>query len=497
MRTDSVNIYGYFTHYKIENYRLGMCPKLENTLSTYDEFSHKRNFYWYYDSDNMVLYVPRGVDPEFISSAMDRPIQNYIKQSNPYQKISFDMNYTPRDDTQKEAVRFLLGKNEHDYTARSSQVVLSLIGGGGKTYCSVAAMSILELKTIVVCHSDDIKRQWQARLQEYTNLESDSILFLNNSAQLTNYLESDKKDITKLISNTSVYLVTHSLLHSFISNQGFERTNQLFIKLGIGLKIIDEFHRNFMNTLLIDYATNVYKTFYLSATPGRSDDAENKVFQLSFNRVYKLKRTAEDMNREKNTIAIFNLFKSKLTHFDVSSMYNRKTFSVHKYTEYELSDGTIMDKIINWLDWLEPKTKKGQMIMVLSSMKTSCDQLSKLIEHVYPDKKVCAYYTGHKTANIQEYDVVCATVSMMGTGNDYQNLKAIINTEAFGSPVTADQLCHRLMRGNTDIGTTYYIDLIDKVVPNAVQLGRKRRNVISQFVAKMINMDETIKVRRK
>ena len=120
---------------------------------------------------------------------------------------------------------------------------------------------------------------------------------LDSSKQLVSYL-NPTKTTQKIIDKSSVFLITHSLMHSFMKNH-FEDTNQLFINLGIGLKIVDEFHRNFMNTLLIDYATDVYKTFYLSATPGRTDNKENLIFQNSFNRVYKLKRTAEDMNRER------------------------------------------------------------------------------------------------------------------------------------------------------------------------------------------------------
>lgn len=490
MRTNNLKIYAYHTHYVIEGYRPGLCYDLERLLSTFDDkITFSATEYFYYDGHGN-LYIPRGIDPEYLHQVTGRPIEKYVKECNPYKKMSFAMKMSPRDDIQKESIRFLLGRDDYKYTSGASQLVLSLIGGGGKTYCAVTAMSIFEMKTIVICHSDLIKQQWRDRILQYSYLAEDQILMLDSSKQLSSYL-NPTKTTQRIIDRSSVFLITHSLMHSFMKNH-FDDVNQLFINLGIGLKIVDEFHRNFMNTLLIDYATDVYKTFYLSATPGRTDNKENLIFQNSFNRVYKLKRTAEDMNREKKIIAIYDLFRSNLSQIEIQSMYNRKTFSVHKYTEYELEDGKIIERLDEWLNWLDGKVSKGQMIFVLSSMKSSCDDLAKIISKWYPDKKVCSYHSGNKIDNYYEYDIVCATVSMVGTGNDYQNLKAVINMEAFGSAVTADQLVHRLDRGNTDIGYTYYIDLIDKKVPNARAMYKKRSATINQFVLKSLIKDSSV-----
>ena len=52
----------------------------------------------------------------------------------------------------------------------------------------------------------------------------------------------------------------------------------IFIKLGIGIKIVDEAHLQYENTFSIDYSVNVKKNFYLTATFEQSDSKTNAVF---------------------------------------------------------------------------------------------------------------------------------------------------------------------------------------------------------------------------
>ena len=85
--------------------------------------------------------------------------------------------------------------------------------------------------------------------------------------------------------NTVIYLVTHGTLKSYGDRFGWDKVSELFKHLKIGIKIFDEAHQNFENMLMIDYFTNVYKTYYLTATSLRSSDDENRIYQLSFKNI--------------------------------------------------------------------------------------------------------------------------------------------------------------------------------------------------------------------
>ena len=108
-----------------------------------------------------------------------------------------------------------------------------------------------------------------------------------------------------------------------------------------------------------------------------------------------------------------------------------------------------------------------------------------------PDKKICCHYTGNKVDDVSQFDIVCATVKMLGTGDDIPNLKAIINLEPVGSEVNAEQLIHRLMRGRKGIGPTFYIDIIDKAIRNVYNMYKKRAELYNNFIQKYIVLDNT------
>ena len=481
---NNIEIYAFSTHYKIYNYKLGTFPKLEHLLSTWDDVNFKRNEYFYYDKEQQILYVPRGINQLLLEQCANGNIVLGEKGSNPLLKMYFKMKYQPRDSVQKEAIRFLLGRNEYNYTSRCSQLVLALIGGGGKTYCSTAAMSILGVKTMIICHTSDLINQWVDRLLEYTDLRTANIVKLTSSNELMKYVEQTPS-IRRRQRNECVYIMSHALIHNFIMKEGFETTNVLFTNLGIGLKIIDEFHRNFANTLLIDYATDVERTFYLSATPSRSDKMEDKVFQDSFASAYKFRREASDFGRKATTVVIYDLFKTRPIQIDLSRMFVAKKFNVYRYIDYELNNGKILDRIEFWLGWLYDGKVTNGTIYIVSPTKESCDIIRKMVQRLYPEKKCCAHFSGNKVDNIDDYDIVCGTVKMLGTGTDISNLRAMIVAEPVGSAVNADQLIHRLMRGKSD-ETTYNIDLVDRAVPNVYNMYNRRKKVYAQFVKQNI-----------
>lgn len=480
---DDMIIYAYNTHYKIFNYDMGDCKGLENALSTWDPVYFKRTYYCHYDEKNRILYVPGAFDETKLRELTGKLVMGDRKETT-YDKIYFTMKCQPRDAVQKESIRFLLGKNEYDFTRTASQLVLALIGGGGKTYCSSAAMSVLEMKTLIVCHTSDLIKQWIERLSEYTNIPDSSIVKLSSTEQLMEYVNPSPKTIRRQ-KKEYVYILSHSLIHNFITKEGFVTTNTLFNNMGIGLKIIDEFHRNFSNTLLIDYATNVKKTFYLSATPGRTDRVEDMVFQMAFDRAYKFRREAEDFGREANTIAIYDIFDTHAIHIDVAKMFVAKKFNIYKYIQYELDNGKVLSRIIFWLKWLYDGKVSDGTIYIVSPTKESCGIINKIVNASFPDKKCCAHFSGNKVDNLDDYDIVCGTVKMLGTGTDISNLKAMIVSEPVGSAVNADQLIHRLMRGKNN-GTTYSIDLIDKSVPNVYNMYLRRKKIYTKFVKQNI-----------
>lgn len=488
MNLENLSIIAKYTHYEIINYKLGMIKQLEDALSIWNEHYYRREPYYFYDEKEDILYIPRGFDPSKLRELVDRPIE-YDNTCNPFTKVTFNMTKQPRDEAQRESIRFLMGRGEYAYTYNVSQLVLSLPGGGGKTYCMVAASSILGMKEIVITHTKTIRDQWVDRIQEYTNIPKSGIVILESSSQLKQLMKCHYKELQ----NHAIYITSHSLLRSYMKTNGFHALNELFLKLGIGIKVVDEAHKEFKDILMIDYATNVCKNYYLTATFARGQINENVVFQQSFDRLYKLKKETEDiMDGVRNVNYIANFFKSNMSQVEISSMKTRKRFSIYRYIELEFEYQVIVELTLNWVSWLYDKQGIEGKVFVLSPKKETCDSLQKLISKAFPEKRCCSYHSDNKVEQLLDYDVICATAKMLGTGTDIDGLKAVINLEPIGNAVNTDQLIHRLMRGK-DTSDAFFIEVMDKSVSNIVSMYKRRRATIDKFAKKVIVLDPTVK----
>lgn len=487
---EDIKICAYNTHYALENYELGDSRELEKDLSVWNGTYFRADPYYYYDAESKTLYIPKGYDASKLHDFINKPI-HFIDTCNPYNKATFSMKVAPRNDVQKESIRFLIGKEEYAYTLNNPQLVLSLPGGGGKTYCTIAACSMFEMKTIIVCHNSQIRKQWAQRLASYTNLATSSIVTLTSTKTMHSYLDASQ---AKKVAKQKIYLATHSVLRNYMKAYGFHSLNELFIALGIGIKVFDEAHKEFNNILMVDYATNVFKTFYLTATFARTDRQENRMFQTCFNRIYKLKKTSEDLGVEKNVVYIASIYNSMATYMDIVSMKTKKGINKMLYTDYQMKKHHMLKDIVKWVNWYYCIKGFDGITFILSAKKSSCDYICEQIKDRFPEKRTCVHYTGNKVDNFEDYDIICATAQMFDTGTDINDLKMIINTEPIGSAVNADQIVHRLMRGN-DNTTRFFIDVIDKSIVALLAMAKKRRQTFNKFVKQTIIIDPSVKKR--
>lgn len=117
----------------VNNYERGDCEKIENILSIWNPVNFTlKPLAYYYDEETKKLYLPRGIDISYVEklfeakAEIDYVCDEYSNTNNPIM-----IKYMPRDDVQKEALRFLLGKQEYTAMNRKSQQSLNLTTGKG------------------------------------------------------------------------------------------------------------------------------------------------------------------------------------------------------------------------------------------------------------------------------------------------------------------------------------------------------------------------------
>ena len=266
----------------INNYNLGECATLERNFKIWDPLYHRYNIIgMYYDQVNKRLYLPRGSDIFYIKRKLysvygEENVSSTFLRNHRFQYTTkIMMKKMPRNDRQYEALQFMLCKDKYSINSNKTQFSVNLNTGVGKTYCAVGTLSYLGIKTIIITSQSGILRQWKEKILEYTTLDPSEIVQLEGSSSLNRIIAGKST-----IADKSVYLVTHSTLLSFANSNGWENVGKLFEVLGIGIKIYDEAHQNFTNTCMIDFFSNVWRTYYLTATPIRSNKDENKIYQI-------------------------------------------------------------------------------------------------------------------------------------------------------------------------------------------------------------------------
>lgn len=436
----------------INNYELGDSPRLENFFSIYDPLRHTYfNKGMEYDAENKRLYLMRGIDVYFVERIFNT--QAYLDtKADKYDHIEPIMiKCLPRDEVQKEAIRFMLGKHEYSYTTAKSQLGVNLNPGKGKTYISIVIAAYLMIRSMIITGSMGLINQWKDCIQEYTDTKSSEIYIISGSgsiARLLNGMNDPKK--YKFI------LASHSTIKSYGDTYGWDKVGELFQFLGIAMKLYDEAHLNFDNICKIDFHTNTKKTYYLTATPARSNNEENDIYQMCFKNVPSIDLFNE--NEDPRTAYIAMLYNSKPSPMDISNCKNQYGLDRNAYVNYVVGQDRFYDMLTILMEIIL-KTKGKTLIFI--GVNASIDIVYNWIMLNYPEYngRVGVYNSTvkqDKDAQLDK-DVILSTTKSCGAGQDISGLAlTIVLAEPFKSEVLARQSL-----GRTRAENTRYIEVVD------------------------------------
>ena len=151
----------------IRDYTPGDSPDLERNFQVWNPLTHRMDILgMHYDEATRILYIPRGLDIWKIKKYLNENDHD-VESPNRYDYIdNILIKYQPRDEQQKEALRFMCGVNEYDENQYLPQLSVNLPTGKGKTYCSIATIAYLKIKSIVITGSNTLLSQWQENIKD-------------------------------------------------------------------------------------------------------------------------------------------------------------------------------------------------------------------------------------------------------------------------------------------------------------------------------------------
>lgn len=444
----------------LEDYVLNACAALENFFKIYDPVTHQKYYKGvYYDSKEKKLYLPRGLDIWYVENLMKTKAIVLKDSYNKYDRYTdISIKFAPRDEDQKKALRFMLGVGEYNYTQTKSQLSINLNTGKGKTYISIGTMMQTGIKSAIITYSHSVLLQWKTRILEYTNIRPREIYELEGSGSIMRLLQKSEAEVKQI----KVYLVSHGTLKSYGDTNGWNKVRELFAAMRIGIKFYDEAHQNFDNMMMIDFFSDVYKTYYITATMMRSDPDENRIFQTAFKNVPGIDLFHADSDPHTAYIAL--RFNSHPEPYVISNCKSKYGLDRNKYTNYIITNETFlkMAMIVLSLAFKMAKNPDEKILVYIGTNEAISSFYSWIVEN-FPDYKYnIGIYTSAVSAEDKEaalkQKIILTTTKSAGAAVDIKGLKVtIVLAEPFKSEVIARQSL-----GRTRDLNTFYIDIVDK-----------------------------------
>lgn len=491
----------YRNYYEITDYKyskwdrekrqnIGTCSKLDNKFSVFQFFRghmNKKDAVGFYDKKNKILRLPIGVDFNQVQQLlMDFGNEwDFVDKSEEYifpHHVEYDINtkYEIRNKYQAEGISFLTS-DELFYSK-----MLALATGYGKTY--VAIISAFRMKMPILIISETLTDQWIERIQQYTDCKYGVNIELIKGTDKLLSLGTKKS-----FHQSNFYITTSSTLSSALDRYGKDKVNEILERLGIGIKCFDEFHMHFYQNVKNDMLINTKYTWYLTATPTRTDRSEKNVFEFIMKNIpmYGLETFKID------TYFNFRLinYNSDPTMYDIQKCVTSKGLSPVIYWNYIFHDKSKLLKIVEMLetliDELLEEDEDMKIIIYLAKLE-HINTIKQFMEQYYKDKELkFGNYTSqvdkkHKRFQINK-NIIFTTIGSGGVGLDVPNLRASMCLVPITSPITCSQIIGRLryIEGKE----LYYYDFVDEGF-KTMEYQRRKRMSIFKMKAK------TIKVRK-
>ena len=444
----------------INDYNLGDCDILEKSLCKYDPIYHRyEHFGMYYDKEERKLYIPNGYDlwkikKDFNLTSYDIPRKEKCDDFLKFPAIK--SKFKPRDEEQMEALRFTCGVNEYENNFYKPMLSLNLSTGKGKSFISISTIAYFSIRSAVITGSNTLLDQWKDEFMKYTDLKDDEILRISGSEMCHMILSGKSEKASK----AKVFLCTHGTLRSFGERYGWDKVRKLYMYLQIGLNFFDEAHTNFNNMLMIMFFTNVWKTYFVTATPARSSWKENIIFQNTIAKVPSIDLFKEE---DKHVNVICLRWNSHPDPRVISKLRNQYGLDINRYTEYlSMTEEyyKLVDYIMSIIENEALKNNKKALIYIHTN-----NALLRTYNYIRTEFPKYAHRIGIFTSLVEkglkreerEKDIILSTTKSAGLGEHIEGLRVtVILNDPFKSNVTTIQALGR----NRDRGS-FFIDCVD------------------------------------
>lgn len=363
------------------------------------------------------------------------------------------------------------------------------------TFCTGYGIGVYGSKALIIMHQDTLRSQWRDSLYNMNGYTSHDVYELTSSAELEQIANGDLK------LDYDVYLMTHATFLAACNRiRDTEKIGLISRNLAIGIKVIDEAHLHFRNTLMIDFLFNVRRNLYLTATDGRSSKDENAIFRHVFSNTtfYRKQTVADDKHPAKwveyvtvniNTHLNPNIYRYRVNggrgmsgvtygKWVITPDKRHRHFKVCRDLLKEIYANVGTAKVIIFLPLIELCTECAYFL----SMELDNDPK---FDYSLSIKTINSHNTKSENEYNKRADVIVTTIQSIGTGQDIKGITDIICCSPFVSKITSKQVFGRIRYINKPC---HYYDIVDQSVPADVYWWKSRARTLKSLAVKYMNI---------
>ncbi len=357
-----------------------------------------------------------------------------------------------------------------------AQRMLNLTTGAGKTFVAIKYITHTKYATLVVVDQLPLLNQWIEEFTRFTNLTKDDI------HHITGIKGGEDIIHRKLHSDKAVYITTYKTL-SMLIDKDIKYFDKLMRRLKIGLKILDEAHLEIDALFKIDASADVYETFYLTATPNRSQREEDVILQYMISSGVSYDNYAEAVPYHNIMVIEYDSKPSMEVEYEIAAA-NAHGFNVNMWSDYIFEN--YWKEFTAGIFYLmqDAYTKSFKKTVIILKSLRSLQQFAEDLGKVFPEYSIGHFYGTSKKKSLElDKDIIITTDKSMKAGIDVKGLKFVINTVTYSSAVVAEQIIGRIREV---IGQqVVYIDYAD-VGFEKTRAQKNRRVVIYKQLAKKL-----------
>lgn len=307
------------------------------------------------------------------------------------------------------------------------------------TYLGTASAAVWSGGCVVFIPIGKLLPQWRDSFLEYTSFTKNEIMIVKGSDKCEKIRKGEYPD-------TKVFLFSTETFNSYHDRYGDLKTIEMLKKTRAHIKIVDEVHRNMGICSKIEALSNFHINYYMSASPGRADRKEDRIFELSYLNIPKF---GSDFMREseKHINIIIKKYDFEPTNDQIRLMYNPKVGLNGRSYEKVLTTAPMIQResfdqsLRVMFNWSKSLLVAGNKILVLTNTIAGTEYVKRIAEEFFPGEAESYYSSKNKDEKEEALNktVIIATEGSLGTGADIKGIQHVYNIITYSNKIGAVQ----------------------------------------------------------